>query len=227
MSKSPFVVALLAGSLSLAAAFNQARAGLLGLEKVPPDIFSPFVLVDYDADTDLFKAVGGAAELLLANATHDIYDGVFLLEVNIDGSGKPTGGPGLEIRGRIPTLGINSVTTLVAGEIDRFGFTDPPVAGGGLFEFTFDLTGGALASHYVGSLAQIIVDPGTDSTFNGTFTNDFTNESPWSPIGGVRFASGTADTFAAPEPSSVVIWLAALSGIGATRIVRRRRKLPS
>lgn len=223
MNRRLLGIVVLAGSLSLVA-FGQVRAGLLGLKKTPPDIFSPGVLVDYDADTDLFKARGGAAELLLGNATHDIYNGLFLLEVNIDASGMPTGGPGLSIEGRIPTLGINSVTTLLSGEIGLFGFSDPPVTGGGLFEFTFDVTGGALQSDYVGSLAQIIVDPGTDSTFNGTFADDFTNESPCSPIGGVRFASGTADTFAAPEPSSVAIWLAALFGISAARVVRRRRK---
>ncbi len=210
------------GLLSLTCA-DESQGSLLGFKKALPNIHSTDVLVDYDADTDAFTALGSAAQLLLESGTkHTIENGVFQLNLRVGETGNLlSGGPGLLITGKISALGYDGV--LLSGTIDRFGFTDPPSNAEDLFDFTFTNVGGLLAALYTTSTAVIIIDPGNDSTFDGTFTSDFTNVSP--PIGYHRFGFGTSDTFVTPEPASGAIWLLALGVIGCCRHGRGRSKL--
>lgn len=113
----------------------------------------------------------------------------------------------------IPPIGLPSPPSviLLTGTISQFGFSPQ---GGEIFEFLFDVTGGALSQYYSGQ-AMVILNAG-NTGFDGTFVRDFANSG----------FDGVSNTFPnAPEPSTGTLMLSLIgSGLAAGAFRRRRRR---
>jgi hypothetical protein len=203
----------------------QGNAALLSLSSGRPDIFSSFVVVDYDlvdATTGRFKAEGHVMSLDYPGGANPDYpsssiSGTFKIDILVNRStGAFVPGGTLTIFGSIPTKGFNN-TTLLSGNVTGFGFA--PVAGSQRYEFRFGNLDGALKNDFnkIGSVG-VILTSGTIN-FQGNFNTSFENQLLMPGYG-----VGSADVYAeVPEPGSVVLWsMMCLSCI----TVRRRVKSP-
>jgi hypothetical protein len=206
--------ACLAVACSVALLSSSAYAGLLNLTQSTPDITSEFIAVSYTLpdDNGLFEALGTASHLDFDGTDppdHAITDGSFHISITIGPStGVPIGGT-LAITG---TVDVFTSGTLLTGTIDQFGFQD---AGGDLFDFTFDVTGGDLAALY-GAKAGVILDA-QGSGFTGSFARAFDN----------GLGLGVSDTFPlepVPEPCTLLLAFTALGVILPARRHWRRVK---
>lgn len=205
-----------------------SHAGLLNLSsslELDPwaDITVSFAKATYDAATKSLLVTGTAVAIDYdGSAPPDasvLNGGVgnpasFIINIQVDNDGTLIGGNAghdLEIKGRIangphpsPVYG-----DLLTAEIYAFGYaTSAPF----IMEFKFWVTGGNQAAQF-GSEAGVIFN--TVSGFSGSFANNFTTST-----------SGSADTFALPEPASaalLAVGMAALAIVG--RQAPRRRKL--
>jgi MYXO-CTERM domain-containing protein len=196
-----------AGALTLAAA-NAANADLLGFTLFEsPDIFSGFIDVTYDADTNVFTADGFSLTYNDGVSQTAINNGHFNITATIDVGGVLLGGTVL-IEG---TFGLEG-PTLLTGTLTAFGFEDPP--GGDLFDFLFTVTGGSLATEFggVGNTAGIILDVNNGPDVDGTFSHDFDNLDGGIPGTG----QGVSDT-GIPVPAPGSLALLALGLLGARR----------
>lgn len=192
-----------AAMLLTAGAAQQANASLIGLTPSLPDIVTGFVFLDYDSSKKLLDVEGFVGDITTqwqGPPAYYPFDYYYSINASIDNAGRVRGGT-LIISGKIAGLGLQS-GTLLTGNLSQFGFSPCP---GDVFEFTFDVTGGDLAS-YFGPHAGVILDP-VDSGFNGSFASNFSNT-----------GYGVSDTFPVPEPVSLVIL-----ALGACPLLLRRK----
>jgi hypothetical protein len=141
------------------------------------------------------------------------FGGNFLINAEIDSSGNlivspPSGTDTLTVTGNVATLGDG--TPLLSANLTQFGFST--VAGSGVYQFVFTITGGSLANIYGGTgqmLDVLVSDPGVNG-LPSVFTSNFTTS-----------ASGFADIKApaTPEPASMLLLL---SGGGILGLLRKR-----
>ncbi|QDV32879.1 PEP-CTERM sorting domain-containing protein [Tautonia plasticadhaerens] len=125
-----------------------------------------------------------------------------------------------ELRGRIEADGQVFDGTLLTGTPTKLGWldlggTDMPQLGLDTFDADIDITGGALAKYY-GDTAYMEFTPLIESTFEGSFANDFTG---LKPVSNIR-SYNSPEPFPIPEPTTIVVLL---SG-GAALLYRRHRR---
>lgn len=195
------------------------RAAPLGLTLLgDPDFTANFIDLSYVANNapNNFSATGYNVALdddgvgpLLDPFVYNYGD--FSLTASITTAGLMTGGT-LVVSGNYSnTIGLSGV--LLTGNLTAFGFTDGPTSE--LFEFTYTVTGGLMATAQYfglpGSPGGVIYDTG-ENVFNGLFTSDF---------GTSGFGSGgNADVAPIPEPATLSLFF--LGGAILLRPVRRR-----
>lgn len=182
-----------------------ALATPLNLVGSDPDVAAGGILINYNATTDLFTAVGSTTNASLPPQVNNL-NGQFSLSATIDASGNISGPGSILVTGDI---GSGQQTLFSSNLISAFGFgaTDK-------FEFLFIQQAGVLAS--AGSLiGSILVDvnlafPGGIPSFESSFNNAIFPGGP---------GIGNADTFV-PTPSAAV-----LAGLGGLMATRRRRQV--
>jgi hypothetical protein len=201
-------------ALGLAAVAN---ATPLNLNLLLPDLLSSTIDVTYNATSDAFSASGFSLELdddgVLPNVQLDA-PGLFVIGATIDASENLQAGGTLSITGKITSLGYVS-GTLLTGNLTDFGFAGD--AAGIVFEFTFAVSGGDLASSYAGQPGGVILSTALNS-FSG-FGSDFDNL--FFGISGT--GSGISDTAPIPEPSTGLLVLSGLALLGSRAASRRRQ----
>lgn len=176
----------------------------LNLTQQFPDIQVSDLDIAYDAGTGSFTANQDAFAWFEYSAdgvsSTGAGDWTYSLTASLDsGTGALTSGS-LEIRD-------GSSATQLSGDLTAFGFADDPTGDSDVFEFLFDVTGGALAGDF-GALGGIIIVTDT-SDFAGDFGTGFTA------------ASTSNDTFAVvPVPAAV--WLFGSGLLGLAAAARRR-----
>jgi phage baseplate assembly protein gpV len=214
---------VLIGAALLVAATQPRSAGATPLNLTLdqfPDILSQFVDVTYDTASQLLQAQGIALQINAApGTTLNILNGAFAIGILTDGTS--VGGVAannLVIGGDVDVDGdsvIDATGLLLSGEIAQFGAS---TAGPGLFEFVFNITGGAFAGTLF-TQPQVGVILGLDgsSTYTGSFAVNFSNL-----IGGLAGSgAGSADTApVVPEPATLLLFgagVAGLAGFGRRR----------
>jgi hypothetical protein len=188
------------------------QAAPLGLHETHPgDVTTHFIYVGYTLDanpaTGTLTATGYPDQFDVNNQNVQ-FDGnnSFSLTLSIDrATGAPLGGT-VSIFG--DTDGVPSFSgDLLEGNITQFGFPTGPYstpADGNIFEFSGNVTGGALAGPYYGThkfgIIMNISNGSSSPSFTGSFTAPFQND-------GLTGLGGISDTFSmpAPEPSSLVL----------------------
>lgn len=184
-----------------------ARADLLNLTPMNPDILSQNIFVDYDAGSQVFSADGFALTITPPAGVQENFDtpGAWSISAIIDNTGAWVSGS-ISVEGEWSGFG----TTLLTGNLVDFGFQP---GGGQLFEFIFEVTGGDLATEGLygepGALFGVILTA-TGANFTGDWNLDFSNSGD--------FFGGFADTFAIPAPGAGLLFL--LAGCAS----RRRRR---
>ena len=182
-----------------------------------PDVTAGFIDLSYIANNspNNFQAIGYDMAMdddgigpLLDPFSYDY--GSFQILANITTAGVMTGGT-ITISGNYSnTIGISGV--LLTGNLTAFGWTNG--AFNELFEFTYTVTGGLMAtSQYFGvpgSPGGVIYDT-QENVFNGSFASSFFSSG---------FASPNADVAPIPEPATVSLVL--LAGLTLVRPLRRR-----
>ena len=171
------------------------RRDLLSLLGIAPDYpvitYDSTGVINYDANTQDFSLEAtplrfrenGASPLRLISGTRQ-----FSIAIQVDNSGNLVGGaPGddLVVAGDIDIDGdatIDVTGTLLTGEISQFGYQEAGATD--LYDFRFTVTGGALASYFVGKDIGI-----TTSSENSTFADDFS----------VNFTGGAKGTLGSIE----------------------------
>jgi len=202
---------------------QSVQGALLNLTKGIPDIYSNCTDISYDASTDAFS-VWGIPEKIdddgngpAIDITSGVIETEFILDATIDESGilDLTATRTIEIKGYVSSLGYNS-GTLLTGTLTGFGFYyDPNETTSGMFEFTFDVTGGDAAGDY-GPYGGVILFMGPNNrNYDGDFNNSFDN---FDSVSG--YGDGSSDTFLIPEPTTMC-----LLTLGLITIRRRRRQL--
>ena len=194
------------------------------LTRVPPDITANFVSISYDATTRWLDVNGAPVAVDfngVAPPDFDIIDGTTLLatqtiHVKVDAAGHVVADPAnsLVITGLIDRPS-ETFTTLLTGVPTLIGFET--TAGGKLFQFEFDVTGGELAPQY-GPKGGVILGAVAYGAhpFAGNFGSNFNNN-----------GTGNADTFLVPdtvptpEPATLLL-LAVGAGVPFARRLRRR-----
>lgn len=180
-----------------------------------PDVVSGTLDVVYDASGPGTLTISGFAlevddDGVAPNLQLDVLAvGSFSLTASVNTSGIFSSGS-FSILGTVASEGWNS-GTLLTGDLNAFGWN----AGATLMDFTFDATGGDLEPLYGGSEGGIIVATGILpgwAGFGSSFNNNF---------GSPGFGTGTGDTAPLPEPTTGLLFAAALAV--ATRFGRRSR----
>lgn len=195
-------------------------AAPINLIPYPPDITSVFIGVNYDAGTNIFTANGFSSDLDLDGLAPPDYAldafGSYSVTATVDENGELLGGS-ITITGEITALGFNSGTLLTGIFVpgtDKFGFID---GGGEIFELTFEVTGGDVATLYesgIGPKRGGTIINAVNSGFNGDLTQSFANDG----------FSGSSDTFPIPEPASMTIALLGMGFLLTGHFWRRRRR---
>lgn len=199
---------------------SASNAALLNLTQQFPDITAGFIDVDYTYNGSLsegmFNVTGFAIAISNGGPLINVDNGSLAMNSTIGPAGNLIGGvPGddLVITGSFDENGdtiYDYTGVLLTGEVNNFGFIN---GGGDIFEWTFTVTGGALAipAWYgaPGGAGGVILDANFPQVggFTGSFTSDFST----------GFAgAGNADIFYVPEPASLLLMISA-AGLWARR----------
>lgn len=138
----------------------------------------------YSAATHNFDAVGAPMSIILStspfNAPQVMAPSSFDLHIKVDSSGNLQGsGAGtndLVVTGSIDVDGNGTVDysgVLLTGKVTAFGWEDSADVNGDKFDFRFSVTGGALAPTFFTGKDIGVAMSVENSTFNGTFGQDF------------------------------------------------------
>jgi len=207
---------------------QQSKASLTDIILNPglPDLTGSSMNVNYTAGSGAFVASGSTTDYNTSGGdvgvtTFDSY----ILSATINNGGNLTSGT-LTIKGGV---GGGSDVTLLTGSLitgaagTAFGYGD---GANELFQFLFTVSGGSLESAFGGSgaaggiilSAEFAGNPG-DTPFTGSWASSFNNN-------GINGPNGVIDSFAVPEPSSIlssILCSILLVAAGVSRLVARRR----
>jgi hypothetical protein len=179
-----------------------------------PDIFSGYIDVTYDANSNLFSSTG--YNLTIYNGTDPETDpqidfneynwGDFSISAAIDDAGVASSGS-LNLSGKV--LGYGTTGSLLTGDLTFFNafFADTlnPNSDVAIFEFLFDVTGGEMADMFGGLGTSVGVIIGCVSVGGNVaqeqFTADFDNLFDHGP----GYGSAVADTAPIPEPVTILL----------------------
>jgi hypothetical protein len=208
----------------LACGSSACHATLLNLTaqgSYSADITSSFASASYNATTKLLSIAGTATAIdydQTAPPDAQVKSGgagnpaSFAVNVHVDSSGGLLGletSTDLNIMGRItggphpsPVYG-----TLLTGQVVAFGYAN--TSPNRLLEFVFQVTGGSQQAQF-GPTVGLIFD--SISGFHGSFASSFTTS-----------IAGNADTFAVPEPSSLVLLIIGFCAVAAIHWATKRR----
>lgn len=189
---------------------SPAHAALLGVDLLLPDILSNQTgLYAYTWDSNvsegLFTARATPLTITYDGTTLDAIGGDRSYDVSfyVDGAGnflRGVGGDDLVI--------IGDGNTLLTGEVTNFGWLDIPNTKLALFDFTFTVTGGTLASLYAGGLGG---DIGLSE--NSSFSGDWMVNHE-----GIKIKHDTAPVV--PVPAT--LWLLGGGLLGLVGLRRRK-----
>lgn len=199
------------------------RAAPLNLTLNPsPDITSQFIDLSYVAATDSLSVDGYNVTIDDDNAGPliDFDDAFSSLNFNIDATvddfGTASAGT-LSVSGDLTSsLGVSGL--LLTGNLVLFGFdSQDPGSGLDLFEFVFEVTGGAMATFSYfgtpGSFVGVIYDP-FENVFDETWDSNFAS---------LNNGSSHTDLAPVPIPEPATIGLMLLVGASLLRRPLRRR----
>jgi hypothetical protein len=198
----------------------QAQATLLELSVTYPTIDADNIAVSYTALSNAFAATGEAYFYTVDESTyHDIWDeyynvGSFSLDATVSNTGQLIAGT-LTISGG---LDYGPSMTLLTGDLTALGYQDPGDPNNDLFDWLFQVTGGALASDYGGIGATGGIN--LDAEF-GSAPNPFTGDWSFDYDNGAG-QNGIAQVFPVPEPSSFLLLL--VGGVLCAGACRMRSK---
>lgn len=154
----------------------------------------------------------------------DHYDGgtkyqKLVLTLDRDGNIVADAGNLYELYGKIVAGDEVFEGLLLSGTPSNFGWLNAEGVGLDMFDVEIDITGGELAKFY-GETAYMELTPLIESTFEGSFANDFTG---LKPVSNIR-SYNSPEPFPIPEPTTIVVLL---SGGAALLYHRQRRRLPA
>ncbi len=145
-----------------------------------------------------------------------------MLSLNLDKTGALIAGPTntYALYGSIVSGGETYTGLLLSGTPTAFGFQDLDSVGINavdVFDVNVQITGGAMADFF-GSEAYIRITPELESTFHGSFVENFSAQKATS---NTRTYS-EHQPFPVPEPTTLVVL--ALGGLGMIHLHRRRQR---
>jgi hypothetical protein len=180
-----------------------SKATLIGVNLTLPDIYSNSTgTYNYDSATDLFTCTATALTITFDGTTSiPITIGSYSLQFHVDNSGNFSGGVtgyDLEIWGFFTYNGRIYSGLLLAGEVTNFGWQDVP-GPYALFDFTFHVTGGELASYFGGVGGDFF------SSEKSNFTGDWDVSHNGTKV--------KHDTAPVPEPTTILLFGLGIAGI--------------
>lgn len=205
------VMMLAAGIVAGLAATSPASATLLGNSLATPQLsFDNGGQTGYDATTDLFsvnalpiafRIIPGSVPVFVVPNLPEVGES-FTIGITVDAAGNLVGGNAgddLSIIGFIDLDGNGSLDVggvLLTGEVTGFGYQENGATD--LFDFTFSVTGGALAGAF-GNVVGVSMQS-ERSSFAGNFENNF--------AGGAKGTLGVI-----PEPTTTLLLGSGLAGL--------------
>ncbi len=200
-----------------------------------PDLSSGYVsgTINYTANTGQLMVSNTPYALALGPTATSQYDvsatssglrsQTIVAQINSDGTLNTAGTNQYELFGKVTVNGVTYSGELLQGQITGFGSLNTAAAGNGgvagtsMFDFDVKVTGGLLASQF-GTDTYIRLTAERWSTFNGSFTTDFSGGKVSSNIRGFE----PPQPAPVPEPTTLVVLIAA-GGVGL--LARHRRKI--
>jgi hypothetical protein len=196
--------------VSLLVTVSSVSASPIGLTTGYPDVnASSSIQTTYTAGTDTFHVTGFLTQFSQSSSSSHTASGNYNLTATINDSGQLVSGT-LLITGSVHDLGLSSPSDpgLLKVSLTEFGFSG--TQNSTVFEFVGNVIGGSLSSYYSDGHMGIVLNPGTGTTFTGSFAADFHGGSA---------GMGTTDNFGVPEPATLGLLLA-----GGITLLRRRRQ---